>query len=153
MKSFWSSARRRSRAAADLLERHGLSRTAGVMLFACSVPLLLRLSLPRLQGLLGPVRTGRNADEGYPGRVRECLERLFDVAHPFVRRGCLCRGLTLYYFLRRSGVDVHLCFGMGLPGGELDGQGHCWLERDGQPYLEKVDPEPLFVRTFRMGAA
>jgi hypothetical protein len=49
--------------------------------------------------------------------------------------GCTVRGLTLYYFLRRAGVAVNLCYGVALVQGRL--VGHCWLERAGEPFLER----------------
>ena len=58
--------------------------------------------------------------------------------HPLVRPGCLTRGVTLYYALRRAGDDVSLCFGVGEDGGQT--AGHCWLDKAGRPLLERVDP-------------
>ena len=41
-------------------------------------------------------------------------------------------------------MDVTLCFGMGRVAGEF--AGHCWLMKDGQPFLEAKDPLPVFTR-------
>lgn len=54
---------------------------------------------------------------------------------PGIRRSCLTRGVTLYYFLTRAGVDVSLCFGVGTVEGVMGA--HCWLVKDGEPYLER----------------
>jgi hypothetical protein len=27
-------------------------------------------------------------------------------------------------------------------------EGHCWLMKDGEPYLEKRDPRPFFAPTY-----
>jgi hypothetical protein len=65
-----------------------------------------------------------------------------------VRTGCLTRGITLFWFLRRAGVDVELTFGVDPVA--LDGEGHCWLTLDGEPFLEKVDPRARFTETYRL---
>ena len=67
---------------------------------------------------------------------------------PVVRSGCLTRGVTLYWLLRRAGVPVELCFGVGRPGEEL--AGHCWLTRDGRPYLEPADAPAYFDALYRI---
>jgi hypothetical protein len=68
-----------------------------------------------------------------------------------VRRGCLTRGLTRYYFLRRAGMDIALCFGMGRRNGEF--MGHCWLVKDNEPFLEAEDPRPLYTVMYRISRA
>jgi hypothetical protein len=67
---------------------------------------------------------------------------------PLVRPGCLTRGVTRYYFFRRDGMDVSLCFGMG----QVEGQfvGHCWLVKDGVPFMEPRDPRPLYAEMYRI---
>lgn len=62
---------------------------------------------------------------------------------PGIRRSCLTRGVTLYYFLTRAGVDVSLCFGVGTVDGVMGA--HCWLVKDGEPYLERGDVPFPFV--------
>src|SRR5690349_16561068 len=84
-----------------------------IFLFASAVPALLRLEMPRLQSLLEPKRPLSSPD---PARVRKIVryvDSLLRSGGPLVRLSCLTRGLTLYYFLRRAGLDVTLCFGMG----------------------------------------
>ncbi len=70
---------------------------------------------------------------------------------PLVRPGCLTRGITGYYILRRAGLDVALCFGVGLvPGTEV--AGHCWLVLDGEPVLETADPRSVFTELVRLSS-
>ena len=121
---------------------------ARILAVAASVPLLMRLRLAWLSGVLEP----RNAPpaplpaaETVAARVEAMLRRRTRM----VRRSCLTRGVTRYWFLRRAGLDVKLCFGMGCPDGE-EPTGHCWILRDGEPYLETVDPRPVFVETYRV---
>jgi hypothetical protein len=81
------------------------------------------------------------------------LERLVAiaprVAAPVVRPGCLTRGVTLFWFLRRAGLDVELRFGVD-PRDAADTDGHCWLSVDGEPFLEKRDPRPRFAELYRL---
>jgi hypothetical protein len=121
---------------------------AAVLVFAACVPALMRLPLERLDALVTrPPRRPRR-----DGPTAERLERLTALAprlaHPLVRTGCLTRGVTLYWFLRRAGLDVQLRFGLD-PTGAADG--HCWLTLDGEPYLERNDPG-RFVETYRLPA-
>ena len=62
--------------------------------------------------------------------------------------GCLTRGVTLYYALRRAGDDVSLCFGVGDDEGQV--AGHCWLDRAGEAILERVDPLTKFTEVVRL---
>ncbi|MDA0163851.1 lasso peptide biosynthesis B2 protein [Solirubrobacter ginsenosidimutans] len=119
---------------------------ASVTAFASGVPLLLRLPLPRMSRLLTrPPRTPRRPLS--PDRVDRLVALAPRLAHPVVRTGCLTRGLTLYWFLRRQGVAVELRFGLD-PTGVADG--HCWLTLDGEPYLEREDPRPRFAEIYRV---
>ncbi len=120
--------------------------------FALALPALLRLSLPRLQALLGPPAARQRARPGDADRIVTSVLAMLRVGRPLIRRGCLTRGLTLYYFLSRAGVDVTLCFGIGKVGEHGDGfDGHCWLVKDGEPYLEPRDPRPLYTEMYTFG--
>jgi len=56
---------------------------------------------------------------------------------------CLKRSLVLYHFLRKYGIEVHICLGVkkGESLREVDSekilQGHAWLTYDGNIFLEK----------------
>jgi Transglutaminase-like superfamily len=120
--------------------------------FASAVPAVMRLPLPRVASLI--VRPPRRRAPS-PDHV-ERLERLVAlaprVAGPAVPSGCLTRGVTLFWFLRRAGLDVELQFGIA-PTDAGSADGHCWLSLGGEPFLEKVDPRPLFVETYRLPLA
>jgi len=123
-----------------------------VLLFAAVVPLLLYRRIDRLAPLLEPRRTPPPEPPAPAvAALAARIDRLLAAGRPFVRAGCLTRGLTLYYFLRRAGAPVALCFGMG----EVDGafSGHCWVVHEGEPLAEKRDPRPLFAETFRIAPA
>ena len=132
-----------------LREPRELIRALPVLAFAAVVPLLLRLPLPRLSSVLEPQRA-RRSDAERQRWLEAHIDDVLAAGHPVVRPGCLTRGLTLYWFMSRAGADVHLQFGMGRPAGELEG--HCWLVRNGEPYLEKVDPRAVFAPTYTIPA-
>lgn len=90
---------------------------ARVLALAALVPLITRLSLPRQERLLEPRRPAR-PDAERAAWLAENVDGLIAMAHPVVRPGCLTRGLTHYYFLRRAGVEVRLAYGIG---GRIEG--------------------------------
>ena len=118
-----------------------------VLFFAAAVPLLLRLKLSRVQALLEP-KNPSLAERDRVEQITEYVEMAMRQGRPLVRPGCLTRGVTRYFFFRRDGMDVSLCFGMG----QVDGKyvGHCWLVKDGIPFMETRDPRPLYSEIYRI---
>jgi hypothetical protein len=114
--------------------------------FASLVPMLTRLKPAHLQRILVHRPTAVPASPETEVRIVEHFHLARRIGRPLVGTGCLTRGLTLCYFLRRAGVDVSLCFGMG----KIDGEflGHCWLTRMGIPFLENRDPHLSYTRIF-----
>lgn len=115
---------------------------ARILIFALLVPLALRRDLASLAALVEPRRGRAMASSATIEKIQRyadavCRSRL-------IRAECLVRGLTRYYFLRRAGLSLSLVFGMG----EIEGRlvGHCWLVRDGRPFMEPTDPEARFTR-------
>jgi hypothetical protein len=131
----------------------GLPSDLRILLFAAAAPLLLRVRrLPDLPAWLEP--RGRIFPPPDPETVHEAvrrIDRLLAAGRPLVRSGCLTRGLTLYWALRRMGADVSLRFGMGTMNGEMSG--HCWIVYQGEPLAERRDPRPLFAETWRIEAS
>lgn len=133
--------------------RPGLLLLLRIYLVAVAVPLLLRLRLTRVSLLFEPRRPRSRVDDERERELIRAVEWVMKSGWPLVRPGCLTRGFTLLYFLRRAGVEVELFFGVG----KLDGraEAHCWLVRDGEPYLESTDPRLSFTEVCRLarGAA
>ncbi len=113
-----------------------------IVLFAATVP-QLHLPLPRLMALLRP----RTAPPVFrPARIQhitDYVDTAIQAGSPLIENRCYIRGLTLYYFLSRAGLDVELCFGVGSQ--DAGHPRHCWLVRDGKPYLEAEDPQAIYT--------
>jgi hypothetical protein len=120
---------------------------AQALALALVVPLLMCLSLGRLRALLEPRRAPPAPDPAREARIVRVVPAVLRRARPVLpRHDCLVRGVTLYYFLRRAGVDVTLCFGLGPAARDADAvSGHCWLARGDHPYLEAGDPRTRFA--------
>lgn len=118
-----------------------------IAVFSAAVPLLMRLPLPRLQRALRPRRSSSPIPPENERHVLALVDLALALLRPLHRPTCLTRGLTRYYFLRRAGVDVAIAFGMSATPAL---GGHCWLVRDGQPFLEPRDPRPVFAEMFRI---
>lgn len=117
--------------------------------FASLVPLMMRLPLPRVASLLTRTPRRRSASPDEIERLERLITLAPRVAQPLVKPGCLTRGVTLYWFLRRAGLDVELRFGLDPTEREIT-DGHCWLALDDEPFLEKVDPRPRFAELYRL---
>lgn len=121
-----------------------------VFAVAAAVPYLLRCKLERVAHVIEPGTPPTGVEPLQISRIAAYVESAIRYGRPLVRKGCLTRGVTRYYFLRRAGLDVALYFGMG----QLDGAfvGHCWLVRDGQPFLEREDTS-RYVVMYRISPA
>jgi hypothetical protein len=115
---------------------------------AASTPLLARLSLERLERVLEPRPRAVVPRPDRIERIVRYMDYVLRVGRGMVRSRCLTRGITLYYFLRRAGLEVELCYGVGTPADEF--AGHCWLELQGEPYAERRDPRIHFVESYRI---
>jgi hypothetical protein len=118
-----------------------------VLCVAAAVPFLLRLKMSRVQALLEP-RIYSPADRHGVELITKYVEMAIRKGRPVVRPGCLTRGVTRYYFFRRDGMEVSLCFGMGKVKEAF--VGHCWLVKDGVPFMEMQDPRPLYAEMYRI---
>jgi hypothetical protein len=147
---WWKLARRL--ALVPQLRRPGnVALFAHIALFALASPLLARLPLPRLTSLLEPHSRRTPPDHTSETRLIATVDGVLNAGAPVLRRGCLTRGLTRYFFLRRAGLDVALCFGIGTTAAGMSG--HCWLVKEGIPFLEARDPRLWFTEVYRMPRA
>jgi hypothetical protein len=139
----------RVRALGELQDRRELALFAYLTAFAASVRLLMRLPLPRVAALLTRVPARSQPPPATVERLAALVALAPRVGRPLVRSGCLTRGVTLFWFLRRAGLDVELCFGLDAARRDRP-DGHCWLLLDGEPFLEASDPRPRFAELYRL---
>ena len=118
---------------------------------ALAVPALMRIPLARLDALIEWAVSRAATSSVDPEPIASTVLQMLEVGRPLVRRGCLTRGITLYYCLRRAGVPVSLRFGMGRTSAGDGFDGHCWLELAGEPYLERRDPRTSFAAMYTFG--
>ena len=108
------------------------------------LPLLVKLlSLPRLMNVLTPgdLRQHKNQDIE---KVVKFTDYILSCNLWIYKSTCLKRSLVLYHFLRKFGINVHICFGVKydekLPDREPQKrklEGHAWLLRNGDIFLER----------------
>lgn len=148
-RSFWPPGTDRVRALGRLDGPRDVLLILRILLYAAAVPVLARAKLTSWERFAGGSRGGGSAEE--PAVVQKTVDYVDAVIaafRPVVRPGCLVRGLTLYHFLRKAGVDVSLSFGIRRLGGDFTG--HCWLVKDGRPFLEPDRPDPVYTETFHL---
>ena len=140
--------RSRVRALAQLRGAAEVRVFVAICALAPLAPFVMRAPLPLLgRWLVRPVGR-RRAAAVPPARVAELVALAQMVAHPLVRRGCVTRGVSLLWLLRRQGLPVELAFGLGDP--REDPSGHCWLILDDRPFLEPPASAEMFVEIHRL---
>ena len=112
----------------------GLLVESVVLLPLIHVALML-LGFARLQRFmewLKPLKADRGSipSTGVLPYARQ-LARIVAIAagHGLYRATCLRRSMLLWWFLRRDGIQSHICFGVRMTGRVLSA--HAWLEWDG----------------------
>jgi hypothetical protein len=129
--------------------------TLRAIVVAASVPLLVRFDLRHLQRWLEPQRSAARANRVTQLYAVEAVGRLVDrivrIGKPVIQPGCLTRGITSYYLLRRAGLDAALCFGIR-PMKRSSPTGHCWILLDGEPVFEDRDPRSTYTEIARLSS-
>lgn len=104
---------------------------------AAALGIFLRLPFRRVEAFHPPLPGGaplREADIERAALSLSLTEGLLRAPWFPFRRTCLRRSLLLAHLLRRSGVEVSICFGVSEGEGGL--RGHSWLAVGGRPFLE-----------------
>jgi hypothetical protein len=114
-----------------------------------AVQLSLRIrGFVRTLEMLGE-RSGRQRHSATSDDAHRIAEAVAIVsARPVVGARCLGRSMTLWFILRRHGIDAELVIGAESPGGE-DLSAHAWVEVAGQPLLDPTAPRSRFA-SFRV---
>jgi len=113
-----------------------------ILLFALATRPLLFLNPTQLRWVLVRLNRVQNPGMHSDDVVARHVEATLVLGHPLVADGCLSRGIVMHRFLSGNGSEVSLCFGVGRMNGDF--AAHCWIVKDGEPYLEKTDPRLSF---------
>jgi hypothetical protein len=116
-----------------------------VILVSCLARLM---PLPSAHAIIStrvrPTTAGGSVDG--PARLARAIDRVLRLDILMLKRSCWRRALVLQRFLALQGIESRVNFGVRKTTGELEG--HAWLERDGQPFLE--DDAGTYVVTFSL---
>jgi hypothetical protein len=109
---------------------------------------LRRRSLPELLGALtttAPRPAPLPAVEQAIASAESILERI-----PVVPDTCLYRALARYGVLRSAGYPARFVMAINPASGgkKADIAGHAWVELDGEPYGETVDPDLVVTYSY-----
>jgi Transglutaminase-like superfamily len=151
-RSFWPPGAERVRALSRLDSPPDLLLILRILMYAVAVPALTRIKLTSWDRFGGGKRIGPpGANAAAEQKTVDYVGAVLMAFRPVIQPGCLVRGLTLYHFLRKAGVDVSLAFGVGGVGDSFTG--HCWLVKGGAPFLEPDLPGVVYTETFRLPLA
>jgi hypothetical protein len=116
----------------------GLITLLPIMVKYLSIPTLLKALTP------GNNKSGQNLSvDSLIEKIVKYTDYILGYNRLVYKNTCLKRSLVLYHFLRKYGIEVHICLGVkkGESLGEIDSekilQGHAWLTYDGNIFLEK----------------
>ncbi|MGQ3685925.1 MAG: lasso peptide biosynthesis B2 protein [Candidatus Loosdrechtia sp.] len=123
------------------------------------LPIMLRLfTIPRLMRMLTP-RNMKVYQDLEPKKLKTKAVKFTDyiLSRNFLmsKNTCLKRSIVLYHFLRKLGIDVHICFGVRYNERLSDREtkkrleGHAWLLYHGNIFLERnVEITKIYTLTY-----
>ncbi|MFC1996046.1 lasso peptide biosynthesis B2 protein [Chloroflexota bacterium] len=117
-----------------------------IFFFILSTPLLLQLKLPQLKKLLALPKRHIDVDDARIEYILTSVDTILQIGWPVIRTRCYPRGLALYYYLNKAGLNVSLHFGAEKIREDL--AGHCWLVQDGEPFSEPEDPRLSYKEVY-----
>lgn len=116
----------------------GLITLLPIMVRCLSIPTLLKTLTPRGK------KFGTNLNVDFQiEKIVKYTDYLLGYNWLVYKKTCLKRSLVLYHFLRKYGIEVHICLGvkkwesLGEADSEKNLQGHAWLTFNGKIFLEK----------------
>jgi hypothetical protein len=118
-----------------LADPRGAALSARMAVWLVLVSALARvLPLPRAHRLVAArVRRAPSDPAAVAARLAASIDRVLRLDVFVFRRSCWRRALVLHRFLALHGLESRVMFGVKKSDPT---QGHAWLERDGQPFLE-----------------
>ena len=127
-----------------------------IFLLVAVLPLMLKLlSIPRLMKVLTPskFKVYKNQESAKSkDKIVKFVDYILGRNLWIYKSTCLKRSLVLYHFLKRSGIRVHVCFGVRYKEElrTVDAKrlgGHAWLLYNGNVFLEK---NTEIAKTYKM---
>jgi hypothetical protein len=128
-----------------------------IFLLITLLPLIVKhMTVSGMMKILTPKYSKRNNkydSEHQRRRIETYTAYILSINFWMYKDICLKRSLVLYHFLRKSGLNVHVCFGVRYEEdlkdkGKLNKfEGHAWLLYNGHFFLER---NPEETRTYTM---
>lgn len=107
-----------------------------ISVISALTPLIRIFKLPRLLKILTPASDKpQKWLTGKEEQVKNYTDKVLGFEKFIYKKNCFKRTLSLYYFLRRSGIPVVVNLGVRKVKDKLEG--HGWLTLDGKPFWEK----------------
>jgi hypothetical protein len=110
------------------------------------LPFLIKLfTVPRLMRTLTPCAAksnNRRHDQELRDKIVKYTDYILSRNFWVYRSTCLKRSLILYHFLRKTGIDLQICFGVRYKKDSAEAmrkrkiEGHAWLLHSGDIFLE-----------------
>ena len=133
-----------------------LALLVGIAGYELSLPLLMRLSMPRLlrftRWLNRCVIRPSGAD---PARIVRYVDAVGRLSFGSLRGNCVTRSLAIYAFLNTPETPLELRFGVRQlvnDGAVTPGRRHVWVMRKGEPLCE-TEPLNEYVLLYRFPEA
>ena len=104
-------------------------------------------SLPRALKIVAGSRNKTSREGKTQDELARAIDLLLSADVLMFKPICWKRAAVLHRYLSRNGIPTRIIFGVrNDAGGMFDG--HAWLEANGQPILEKTQPEYVVTYSF-----
>ena len=128
-----------------------------ILILSSIIPVLAKhFTVPQLLGFFTPKKISRlKGNDERKIKIIKYTDYILNIKPELWNGTCLKRSLILFYFLRKLGMNISICFGTRyniiLPedssGKNLEG--HAWLMHNGKIFLEKnVELTKTFTMTY-----
>ncbi|MCG3144652.1 MAG: hypothetical protein HONDAALG_02103 [Gammaproteobacteria bacterium] len=109
------------------------------------LPRALRTISPRVKR--SPKSVSLEGMNPSPTQLAAILDRLLGADFWVFTPTCWKRALVLHRYLALDGLETRIVFGVRRSSERML-DGHCWLEVEGQPFLENAAPDYLITYSF-----
>lgn len=102
------------------------------------------LSIFKLQTVLKWITPKKIKKTNNSDKIIKFVKYIFSKNIFFFKQTCLIRSMVLYHFLSREQNDLKINFGIRKNNNGVM-EGHCWLTKSNELYLEIVNPEKIYT--------